>query len=437
MAIKKSAGATEAALLQWFTLLFVSRIVVVVLIDGFVFVSNSNSNSNSNYNSMKLRTRTQPLSKSKSKLLHQTDDENNNSSPYYPQQQQQQNTEDNDNKDDDIIRIMKKLRNATKQIEPFWITLNINNNCNNGTGTFGTSRRGVLWLYPFSSSSFRRRPSVTKDDGDKDNDNENKNDLLVEPIIALQSLLEKEFPICSESLKSNGRTFIPHMTVSSNFNSLNDAKDAQRKIITNNTTTPPLSSILSFWCQEIYLLERIGDNGQFMKRMTIPLGCRNKKDDDDQKINGSVTNSVNNVIVNDDDDDVNDNLGNDSSSIMMQYQYHDPLLKFIDMPLIEEDWIYKERMGLKLKRKINNKNNMRDDDDNDNDGSESESAPTTKIIRRRRKKLSRSNTRSKRIRRSERNRKMKSKMNIPSPTKEEMEQKRFERKARRRNKTSM
>ncbi|OEU05786.1 hypothetical protein FRACYDRAFT_258270 [Fragilariopsis cylindrus CCMP1102] len=344
---------------------------------------------------------------------------------------------------------MKKLRNATKQIEPFWITLNINNNCNNGTGTFGTSRRGVLWLYPYSSSSsFRRRPSITKDDGDKENDKDKDNIVEGEPIIELQSLLEKEFPICSESLKSNGRQFIPHMTISSNFNSIQEAKEAQRQMITNTntnttppTTSPPLSSI-SFWCQEIYLLERIGDNGQFMKRITIPLGRRrNKKDDDDQKKSGSDITADVNVHVN--DDDIDDDHLDDSSSRIMQYQYHDPLLKFIDMPLIEEDWIYKERMGLKMKRKINNNNNKicRGYNDNDNKGSESKlesESVVTKIIRRRRKKLSRSNTRSKRIRRSERNRKMKSKMSIPPvATKEEIEQKRFERKARRRIKTSM
>ena len=52
-----------------------------------------------------------------------------------------------------------------------------------------------------------------------------KNENDAEPIVQLQSLLEAEFPMCSESLKD--RNFLPHMTLSSKFDSLEDAKAAK------------------------------------------------------------------------------------------------------------------------------------------------------------------------------------------------------------------
>jgi len=66
---------------------------------------------------------------------------------------------------------------------------------------------------------------------------------------------------------------------------------------------------VSFNLQEIYLLERRGDEGQFKILATIPLG------------------SENDAVI------------------------HNPPVPFPDMPLVEEDWVHEERMKLKNRRR--------------------------------------------------------------------------------------
>lgn len=169
---------------------------------------------------------------------------------------------------------LSKLRNATQQVEPFHISLD-------RTGTFGDNSRGVLWLHP-------RSCRLTTDNYMSNND----------PVCALQALLEREFPTCAEGLKH--REFIPHLTVS-HFSNLEEAEAAKTHL---DWMPPP-----SFLCEEIYLLERHGDNGQFKRIATLALGS------------------------------------GDGGIII-----HDPPLAFQQMPTFEEEWVREERMELKARR---------------------------------------------------------------------------------------
>ena len=171
--------------------------------------------------------------------------------------------------------ILSKVENATRQVSQFNISLN-------RLGTFGNPTRGVLWLYP---QTFREKEHLSIYTEE-------------EPLFELQSLLEEEFPICSESLKQRG--FIPHMTLS-HFTSLEDAQRAQEtlKWTTNQ----------SFLCSEIYLLERQGDEGQFQRIATFPLGVTSNE---------------------------------------VTLLHHPPV--FPGMPLVEDDWIREERIKLKNRR---------------------------------------------------------------------------------------
>ncbi len=223
---------------------------------------------------------------------------------------------------DDTNASLTKLSKAARNVEPFWVLLDLSrdsssssssssetNFMSKGFGTFGSSTRGVLWVYP---ESFRSRSD--------------KESSTIEPILELQSLLEKEFPMCSESLKR--RNFLPHLTLSSKFDSLQDARAAESGLIQPTK--------LWFWCQEFYLLERDGEHGQFRKRATIPLGTT------------TTTNCT-------------------SSSTSQQQQQqqqpaiscvvHDPPLGFQGMPESEEDWVAVELQALKDRRKANRINN--------------------------------------------------------------------------------
>jgi 2'-5' RNA ligase len=170
--------------------------------------------------------------------------------------------------------IMNKLRNATKQCQPFHVALDT-------LGTFGGKSRGVLWLYPRSYHG----ESLMEE----------------EPLVRLQALLEQAFPTCTDQ-RPNGQ-YTPHMTLS-HFPSLEDAQNAQLEI---ESWWP---NDVSFFIEEIYLLQRKGDNGQFMRVATVWLGHH------------------------------------DSSGI----QLHDPPEPFPAMPLVEEDWVKQERMQLKERR---------------------------------------------------------------------------------------
>jgi 2'-5' RNA ligase len=185
--------------------------------------------------------------------------------------------------------IVDKLRNATKQCEPFRVSLD-------SLGTFGGKNRGVLWLYP--------RSSYSDDDAIHDND-KNKQ----EPLIRLQALLEEAFPTCTDQRKSG--QFTPHMTLS-HFASLEDAQAAQSQI---EAWWP---RDVSFDLSEVYLLQRKGDDGQFLRVATISLG--------------------------------RDHVENDSAATSTGIVIHDPPEAFPDMPLVEEDWVREERMQLKKRR---------------------------------------------------------------------------------------
>lgn len=171
--------------------------------------------------------------------------------------------------------IVCKLRNATQQCQPFHVSLHT-------LGTFGGKNRGVLWLYPRS----------------------HHDELLVkeeEPLVRLQALLEQEFPMCTDQRK-NGQ-YSPHMTLS-HFLSLEEAQNAQSE------TEAWWPSDVSFVMKEIYLLQRKGDGGQFLRMATVSLGHANS--------NG--------------------------------IQLHDPPEPFPAMPLVEEDWVKQDRMKMKERR---------------------------------------------------------------------------------------
>lgn len=140
--------------------------------------------------------------------------------------------------DDDIVH---RLRNATRQFEPFTVSLD-------SLGTFGGKQRGVLWLYPRSYSDGTM--AAEKDDTD-------------EPLIELQAKLEENFPTCTDQRKQG--KFSPHMTIS-HFPSLESAQTAQTAI----EAWWPTESCFRVDC--IYLLKRKGDGGQFLRVATIPLG---------------------------------------------------------------------------------------------------------------------------------------------------------------------
>lgn len=164
--------------------------------------------------------------------------------------------------------IVSRLEAATKRVEPFTVTLE-------QFGTFGGKTRGILWLYPSSLA----------EDGS-------------EPVHTLYQSLEQEFPVCAVG----NRDFSPHMTLS-HFESLQEAEAAQTEI---EMWWPKEG--LKFELNEVYLLQRKGDNGQFMRMASLRLGQHSA------------------------------------------VQIHDPPLPFPDMPTVEEDWVLAERMKLKARR---------------------------------------------------------------------------------------
>jgi len=177
---------------------------------------------------------------------------------------------------DDIV---DRLRAATNKCEPFYVTLD-------KLGCFGGVKRGVLWFYPTS-----RRDECTSH---------------VEPLIELQSLLQEQFPECDDQ-KKNG-VFTPHMTIS-HFPNLDESTQAQREIEQWWPTD------LTFRVGEIYLLERKGDDDQFLRVASIRLGMFSEM----------------------------------GESIIL----HSPPEAFPAMPSEEEDWIRRERMIMKDRRRNN------------------------------------------------------------------------------------
>lgn len=175
---------------------------------------------------------------------------------------------------DDIV---SKLQSAMSQCPPFRIKLR-------QFGTFGGKQRGVLWLDP---ESFPLDRDLMDDQ--------------VPPLVELQSLLEEAFPSCKAQSQKSQNGFIPHMTLS-HFENLDSATTAQELI------SIPTNLALEFILDRIYLLERIGDDGQFLRVAEI-------------------------------------GLGQGSTSIIT-----DPPTPFPGMPSTEDDWVHEERMKLKSRR---------------------------------------------------------------------------------------
>ena len=192
--------------------------------------------------------------------------------------------------DDDMLDALERV---AAKCHPFEVTIS-------ELGTFGNKNRGVLWAYP-RSHAIGDEPPVEGETAFCDPD---------EPLIQLQSLLEAEFPTCTEQRKS--RDFHPHITLS-HYANVDEALHAKEQIET--WWTP-----IRYTTDEIYVLRRVGDEGQFEISATVCL-ARDKS----------------NSIV-------------DDASTTHRVQVHDPPVPFPDMPKTEEEWVYEERMKLKTRR---------------------------------------------------------------------------------------
>jgi hypothetical protein len=203
-----------------------------------------------------------------------------------------------------ISSIVEQLESATRHIVPFSIQLD-------KLGIFGCENKGVLWLHP-NSVGLSLPPETC-----------NELEEQSSPLIRLQTSLEKAFPMCKEQSRKGGG-FTPHMTVS-HFPSFDEALyakgtiESSSKIVdtTDNDRTP-----LEFVLDRIYLLQRKGDEGQFLRVAEIALG--------------SAIDSF--------------HLAKSSRT-----QIFNPPQPFPDMPDCEAEWVYEERMILKSRRKNNRK----------------------------------------------------------------------------------
>lgn len=181
--------------------------------------------------------------------------------------------------------IIEGLIAACCQCEPFHVQLK-------NFGTFGSKQRGVLWLLPDSSCN-----------------DEIGGGLADPPLMRLQSLLVEAFPTCIDQNKKSVDGFNPHMTVS-HFINLDEALAAQNRV---QEWWP---ADLSFPVNCIYLMQRLGDSGQFLRVADISLGA--------------------NAIA----------------------TVHASPISFRHMPETEDDWVLAERM--KLKKRRNGKGQRRD-----------------------------------------------------------------------------
>jgi 2'-5' RNA ligase len=182
-----------------------------------------------------------------------------------------------------IMEVAQQLHSATKQCPPFTVSLN-------AFGTFGGKSRGVLWLYPDSSGTGRSQ------DGDSSDE--------ILPMMDLHKKLEEAFPMCFDlSQKAGGGTFSPHMTLS-HFENLQDALHAQADLTNNGFSLDGLD----FTMDQVYLLERQGDSGQFERLAEVGLGP-------------------------------------DSTVTVFESPQ-----AFPGMPKEEVEWVYEERMKLKARR---------------------------------------------------------------------------------------
>jgi hypothetical protein len=263
----------------------------------------------------------------------------------------------------DAAPLVDMLHTACQSCEPFDVTLS-------HLGTFGGKQRGVLWIYPQSyreaapksavsdviphfdndkdaddndtgmndrSAKFTTSQSVkeTKDDtaniavadeSMKGNESDTASDETVnlsqnEPLIQLQHLLEEQLVAWGVHGSPSGNTnndtgstsnaqgtahrrpFYPHMTLS-HFPNITEAMQAQDEIDFYS---------LSCHVKEIYILQRVGDEGQFHRVVTLGLG-----------VNGQV-------------------------------QWHSPPLPFSGMLTEPPEWLAHERAQFKHQRRKSNR----------------------------------------------------------------------------------
>jgi 2'-5' RNA ligase len=190
--------------------------------------------------------------------------------------------------------MLDALERVAAKCRPFEVTIS-------ELGVFGNKNRGVLWAYPRSHAigeappTERGTPFCQPD----------------EPMIELQSLLEAEFPTCTEQRKS--RKFHPHMTLS-HYASIDDALAAKKRI--ESWWTP-----IRYTTDEIYVLRRVGDEGQFEISATVSLAMERPNVIDDESLPS-----------------------------FCRVQIHDPPIRFPNMPTTEEKWVLEERTKLKARR---------------------------------------------------------------------------------------
>jgi hypothetical protein len=206
--------------------------------------------------------------------------------------------------------IVEQLESAIKNLVPFSVRLN-------EFGTFGGKRRGVLWLNPESDCELPQEKCEDKNEPEEQSSS----------LIRLQTSLEKAFAMCQDQSQKGGG-FTPHMTVS-HFPSLDEALHAKGTMEasslfadTSKNGTNNNSASLGFVVDRVYLLQRKGDEGQFLRVAEIPLGA-----------------------------------ANDASSVTdrSETKIFDPPQPFPDMPQREDEWVYNERMLQKSRRKNNRK----------------------------------------------------------------------------------
>ena len=197
-----------------------------------------------------------------------------------------------------IETTLQKMQDVIENFDPFTVSVD-------SLGTFGGKNRGVLYLNP---RSFRESSTIEDE----------------EPLVDLQSALVGGFPDCNDQKK--GGKYTPHMTLS-HFPSLDSALEAKAQI--EQWWKP-----VEFVVDEIYFLKREGDGGQFKIVATLQLG--NQKKDvinedmiESQEIDQTFQSKFKNIVV------------------------HNPPLAFLDMPIMEEDWVHEERMKLKARRNEN------------------------------------------------------------------------------------
>jgi hypothetical protein len=202
----------------------------------------------------------------------------------------------------DISEIVKQIETAVQDIPPFRIELH-------DFGSFGGNKRGVLWLRPNSK--------IIYDDDDDDNIIQDTDVSSTSPLHRLQASLELAFPTCrDQSQKGEKGLFVPHMTIS-HFECLDDALAAQNEL--ESSLSFPNRIDLNFVLDHIYLLERKGDEGQFLRVADIAVGTKADAP------NSSV--DVTNI--------------------------YDPPIPFPGMPTREDDWVYEERLKMKERRRNN------------------------------------------------------------------------------------